>query len=922
MRLSEWNEALVKAVFLDPERVGATVCRMDATGQLLERISGTSGIESAKRQFIAAFGRDATAIRQLYRASISLTQAKAIPSSFAALYLTLLAASGDDKTSGEGVFRRRFAAMLGIDERATFDFGELPRMWEELARWCERRAKAMGDCPRLILPDPRNENRIGYSKRLAFPTFADEKRLRQLVAETGISSASAFQVAEQTIFANLNDFSDSFRQEALIFQDLVARGRSEDAFHSPLWGALRDIGFALEKKSSDATGRIGLELDLADPLAPEIAILADEKGALAAALSGSVRLQRSRAPYIWTWRAQGLDASIKPLTLLGAKDRNFSRVWLARALRAGCLPLFPDAFGRLSSDGDYWDDGPVALIALRAQMGSVMKMANHLNVAVRVPATASTAGKWTALLIPGISRVSLERLASTLPPAIRALLMPAWKPDRLRIAEAARYGDAVLLNPAASPEVRLREATSGSYELVSADGREIAKGDLEAHGDGFRIPPKDLAALASTATCDYRLKGAGAHGAVEAATKVAVLPAAPAIPLKPLSDPLAWLCDGHGAALGGLELARPEAHSICPSSQRLLRRLSEPVLPSRHDPDIADRSMQALDWIGEALLTRFQQRATLPFEEITERVGSAAEAVGLPAWAVKKALFASGWLVSIQKRTARFQEVALGERVLVVTSLAGRTTARLSGLVGRNEITQLRGLLVDGESCMPTAPERGQLAVGTWTLSLADSGRAIAIADCVGLRVRHKTAPLPCPLAGALRRAVRSDKTHTLLYGSDTWAWDGRRRRWCDEGEMFAEAVILCNRGSQRDTYWVRSASGLFQTDSFSWAQMLARLGSGLELGVLAEDGSAQWDSEFVSIPLPLSYWWMQEGGGSLGVDREGAILFLGGGGLEQWRGHFEGPAIVAEAGRDRAKDRRELALDIRRRGRRNYQAA
>ena len=162
MRLSEWNEALVKAVFLDPERAGTNVCRVDATGQLLEKISGITGQEAAKRHFIAAFGNDLAQIRQLYRqTSISLTQATAVPHSFAALYLTLLAGSGDDSTSGEGLFRRRFAAMLKIEELASFDFVELPRMWQEFARWCERRAKVVGDCLRLILPDPGNERLIG-----------------------------------------------------------------------------------------------------------------------------------------------------------------------------------------------------------------------------------------------------------------------------------------------------------------------------------------------------------------------------------------------------------------------------------------------------------------------------------------------------------------------------------------------------------------------------------------------------------------------------------------------------------------------------------------------------------------------------------------------------------------------------------------
>ncbi|RYF48447.1 MAG: hypothetical protein EOO38_10080, partial [Cytophagaceae bacterium] len=451
MRLSDWNEALVKAIFLEPGRIGATVCRMDATGQLLEKISGAVGLEAAKRQFIAAFGRDASGVRQLYRrTSLSLTQATAVPRSFAALYLTLLAASGDDATSGEGMFRRRFATMLNMEELSSFDFVELPRMWQEFARWCDRRTKEVGDCLSLILPDPRNEKRIGYSKRLAFPTFADEKCLRQLVGETGVTSSSAFRVVERAIFARLNDFSPAFREEALIFHGLVAAERNQDAFNSPLWGALRDIGFALERKSSDSSGRFCLELDMADPLFPELAVLTDARGAHVAELSTATPLQRPRGSYSCIWRTSSIDASIRPLVSLGTKDRHFSRLWMPRALRAGCMPLFPDRFGSLSSDGEYYDDGPVALIALHSLMNAIKVMARHLGLVIRAPDSGT--GKWSIALIPGISRASLERLSLVMPASIRALLLPGWHPEKLRIANAVRYGDAILLNPAASPE--------------------------------------------------------------------------------------------------------------------------------------------------------------------------------------------------------------------------------------------------------------------------------------------------------------------------------------------------------------------------------------------------------------------------------------------------------------------------------------
>lgn len=912
MRLSEWNVALVNAIFLDPERAGTNVCRMDATGQLLEKISGTTGQEAAKRQFIAAFGRDASQVRQLYRqTSISLTHATAIPHSFAALYLTLLAGSGDDSTSGEGIFRRRFATMLKMEELASFDFLELPRMWQEFARWCERRAKAVGDCPRLILPELRNEKLIGYSKRLAFPTFADEKCLRQLVGETGISSSSAFGCVEIAIFSRLNDFSSAFREEALLFHELVAAGNNEEAFNSPLWGALRDIGFALEKKSSESSGRFCLELDMADPLSPELAVLVDARGAKAAGLAGATPLQRVRPPYTCVWRADGFDAPIKPLISLGLRDKNFSQLWMSRALQAGCLPLFPDLFGGLSSDGEYYDDGPVALVALQSQVANIKVIADHLGLTIRVPVQGGN-NRWSVALIPGISRVSLDRLSSEMPASIRLLLQPAWKPDRLRIVDAGRYGDAILLNPAASPEVRLRGAAGGSYELVGANGHRIAAGKLEAHGEGFRISPFDLVALTTTAVCNYQLDVA--PGAAGAAAIFSVLPAAPVIPPKEHSDPQAWFCDAAGGKLGSLESARPEACSTRAVPERLLNRGNGldffPPVPEA----LGARASAAFLWLAEALLIRFQQRATLPLEEIKARVASASQASGLQAWMVQRALFASGWLVRVQRRTAPFQVVALGDRVLVLEAPAQRARARLCGLVGGHELVRLRQLLQDGESCAPTAQQPEQFSIGTWTLDLADAGRASAIADALGFRLRRRAAALPCPLASELQQALRGAVPAIPSPGPETLAWDGGRQRWSDERAIFQEASVFCTRGNQRDRYWGAHRTGVFQTDSFAWALMLARQGAGMPLGFLADDGSLKWHPEFPSIPTPLSNWWMQDGGGSVGIGSDGSVLFLGGGGIGQWDGHFGVKGRTSAGRRDGALDRRDMALGIRRR--------
>lgn len=70
MRLSDWNLALVNAVFLDPERADATISRIDATGRLLEKMLGSADLNQAKRRFVASFGADPASIRAYFQCPV------------------------------------------------------------------------------------------------------------------------------------------------------------------------------------------------------------------------------------------------------------------------------------------------------------------------------------------------------------------------------------------------------------------------------------------------------------------------------------------------------------------------------------------------------------------------------------------------------------------------------------------------------------------------------------------------------------------------------------------------------------------------------------------------------------------------------------------------------------------------------------
>lgn len=348
--LSQWNSALVRALFLRPDRARTTLSRIDATGRVLEELSGDQDRASAKRSFIKAFGRDPQAIKDQFTLSpriAVLTKRDGIPPNFAALYLSLLAASADDDTFQVGRFRMRFAALLEIEEMESFPFGDLPALWKQFALWSKSRAASTGDCAVLLLPDPQHETRIGHAKRLAFPSYRDEIHLRNALTDSAVDSRDPFHAVSRAAHERLEKFSQTFRDELSEFRSLVSSERLQEAFDSPFWGAVRDISREEEEKELVLFGRLCVQLDTADPQFPELSVLVDERASLAFGKGQAVRLPRARGPYVAAWAGSSLKASISTLLSLAERDKAFARSRLGVALKAGCLPFFLDALGSL-----------------------------------------------------------------------------------------------------------------------------------------------------------------------------------------------------------------------------------------------------------------------------------------------------------------------------------------------------------------------------------------------------------------------------------------------------------------------------------------------------------------------------------------------------------------------------------------------
>ena len=147
--------------------------------------------------------------------------------------------------------------------------------------------------------------------------------------------------------------------------------------------------------------------------------------------------------------------------------------------------------------------------------------------------------------------------------------------------------------------------------------------------------------------------------------------------------------------------------------------------------------------------------------------------------------------------------------------------------------------------------------------------------------------------------------------------WDSSRRAWLDTKAVTGQprlGTIFKSQGNQRNTYWIRSKNGFFATDSSSWAWLVHALELEGSLGNLAENGDVAWSARIMSLPSSLCRWWLHWGGGCIGIDSQGALLFLGGRAKSIWNGvvnrNVDGFPACTES---RAIERRALALKIRR---------
>lgn len=887
--LKEWNEALVREVFLSHDRVETTVSRIDASGRFLAKCTKDQLCkpDEARQIFINAFGTTASSIRAKFRRydiSKPNSSPNKTPSCFAALYLTLLAASADNETAGVGDFRNRFSEIVKVTQGLSVDFGNLPLMWTSVRNWTEFRHNIIGDCALLILPNPKREKLIGYSKRIAFPAYKDEIFLRKTLQKANLSETSLFADVALAVAREINKVStlENFKDEFREFNSLVARAEYQLAYESPFWGAVRDICFEQAQEQAKIKGIASLAIDIADPADPQLHFYLDEVAAKRFDIPIKELTFARRDGCKFLAFDDGHQLSLNKLEVLASNRRVFRDVKIGKSISEGWLIFLPNQIGELTTEGSFYEGGSICIVAKNSELVPMIQFHDSLGLkAIKLNSNGMLYG-WLGLHIQSVTEVFFNRLLTYMPTSVQVMLRKGWAPPRPRLSGGSWYGQMLLLNPASNPILRMQRAVKGEYRLMSVNSDELKRGKLIANGDGFQIPAIDLTSISSNVhSCEFIL---ATDEEKTSTLKILLIAARPEGQAAKLRDRMQWLVDSPSGVLwrlgeGAETIILKESIS---NPKQLPNNLFPPSLKFNSNSYSCECSNsdikvmpQALNWLNDALTLRFERRSSLTFDLLDEHVIGAADAVGLNARDLRTVLVYGQWLRTQTQRSAPYSSVSRTELEIYVSSRNGELIARVVGMLSLQSASKLMKVLQASESCSRISSSY-PLSIGCIEIKVISRERVAQIAQEIGAQI-VSSHPDIFPLAALIPYSseIQVFNSPVECRQSEKWNW----------GWGSAEiSPTLWLKGELRRTingpkawYWIKLAEEQYvKTDSISWAWMVSSIASGKEIAHQNKEGAIVWDKSIVSLPASLTRWWMLFGGGCIALTEDGKVLFTG----------------------------------------------
>jgi hypothetical protein len=928
--LTSWNDALVRGIAFGVDMPGRKIVRIESSARFLARITGDIGCqpEDAKKLFVAAFGKSERTIKDQFSADpaeLKKRDPEIFPNFVAALYLSLLAASADNETAGEGNFRQRFAEISGVPRASNWSFDSLPSMWKCFSQWTNERAKVIGDCGVLELPDPLHETRIGHSKRLAFPAFRDEQQLRNVLSESDFDDSPSVEDVLRSLMRKQSFFTQNFINELDLFRQCVTSGDIENAELTPLWGAIQSITSVESSFIQKQNGVLTISIDVTDSLDSRLWVLIDKdlesKNIFMSkrVLAGACKKESS-----YVTDAAGEPIRMDDLARVVSRDSILRRTKIGRKFQHGWFLLFPSAGGVFSSSGSYFEGADICLLTKKENLLDCEFALRELGILFHAVRFSAELGEWRVIFLSAVNSEGYFGLVNTLiPTALRGYFRGANLTSRLSITGGVWLGQSALLNPATDLRANFVGATAGTFKLLDQAGLEIITGDLKKDAKGFLFPANCLAAINENITrCEIELASDKLRKKEEFPVITRSIDGNFAI----VKHAGSWWRDGETGVL-----TRRFFHVEKKTKRLSLDVVGKALFPPRILINDADAGIEAVaneidylpphfEWLAEALSQRFQERGHIPYGMLKEYVSGAAQASGLKEWTLRNALFSGRWTSSLISPNFPAEVVVPAPREMTIRSMGGRTLARLTGLFGIAALRKIKAILAPGETAWRLQALKGE-SIGAIECHVATVQRAEEIALVTRSRIIDKPDGPALngltPPNSDINVTFRSPRLHEFLewnHASSVWNEStGSEMEWSIGG-------VRKIQGTEKNEFWVRIGSEIYaRTDSFRWAMMLAAV---IRKSIIAKrtvNGEIVWPNYFGVLPESVSRWWMLFGGGCVSHESSRGLFWLSGTdpvpsarvGFVEIRGHD------ATDGLKIARARWELARSLRLRARR-----
>jgi hypothetical protein len=912
--LEDWNHALVQEVFFNSGEADIPITRINASDRLLAKcIGGDVNYEEVRNHFIACFGpgpksvRANFVMRAIYKHK---TKRDDIPPVFANLFLTLLAGSADANSIDIGQFRLRFSELFKAFHVGELPFDDLPKFWNLIAEWSVDRNNRLGDCRVLQLTYKGRETLIGNSKKLAFPAYADERLLNLILDPDNLD----FGQVERAIHRNLKGFTDQFKEEFNDFFSCYYRSDLKGAFETPLWGVVQDLSLESQRFLASNYGSYSVEIFISQQQEPEFYLSTNEHGYNLLKDSYQIRevFNKDGGTYLVDLtKEKGLVDTLNDMAL---KYPDLKKMKLWKQLKNNFVPFFPDE-GYLTTKGIF-SDGDQCSFLMKNSLYEKLKQKN--SIFSKKPNLIKLGNLCPDWYILYFEKLQYKELQDFLPEDLRRVIGVSWRPAQISLRDAAKHGQAYLINPCSNPRFESSKFSSGRYEIGFYNNREPIIGILEKQDDFLRIPPLDISVdLKEISKIKYeaiQLIGSGKTTKV-----ISALNRTPVLDSYDFSYSEKWVVPGRS----GLLIPYRDFFKFDSQDTLIGNRVTEFIKPffllspdvepaiSANATKLAPNSTpNYLRWILESLSLRFQSRSSLSYGELVTYTKDIANILGVKHSRLRNLMFLGGWLLGMQDRNYQGFASHLSPRTISVLKREGLFNCRITGIFNEAEEYKFLHMLNSDESFHRICDPKNTLSIGAIEISVVDMDKVAQFIDCFNLiLLDEKSYGIPLHSKGlSLSEAPLSslpNKGNLSIFRGVEWV-DYEISPKINKGTII--------RHKEASKYWVFDGKYYLQADNQLAIVLMQCVVNGTPLGSISSGGECIFNSNIFSLPDSFTRWWLHWGGGCISYSDKGEIIFAGSPGLSQWdvlESWISGSKFsLSQEQANLAMVRRELALN------------